>query len=123
GLNQSITAEPVGFVGFGILEGVIFNDINSDGIQDENEPGLPNVNVSITDEEILDMPRAVAVSEGVVMTDADGRYTTAIITGRKRVEVITSTLPPDSTVTTPDAVIQIIDVGLDDVPTTATTVP
>ncbi len=123
GLNQSVEAEPVGFVGVGFLEGQIFNDVNDNGVQDLGEPGLPGVTISITDEPIPALARQVVEAGGEVMTDADGRYTTTIITGRKRVEVLTSTLPPGSTVTTSDTVVQIIDVGLDENPTTATAQP
>ncbi|MEI8199491.1 MAG: SdrD B-like domain-containing protein [Eubacteriales bacterium] len=63
----------------------IWNDINSDGIQDAGEAGIPNVKVTLT------YPDSATVS---VLTDANGNYSFSnLIPGNYTVSIDSTTLP------------------------------
>ena len=68
----------------GKVEGVVFEDKNGDGEQDDNEPGLEDVVVVITD------------SNGdsqTVTTDEDGEYSADVPRGTTEIEIDDDTLP------------------------------
>jgi uncharacterized repeat protein (TIGR01451 family)/fimbrial isopeptide formation D2 family protein len=53
----------------GEISGSVFEDLNNDGIQDPDEPGIPGVEVTLTGTDVLGNPVSITV-----VTDADGRY-------------------------------------------------
>jgi hypothetical protein len=70
----------------GVVSGTVFDDLNRNGDQDEGEPGLPNVKVTLYDDldEVVDM----------MTTDANGDYEfTGVCGGMYDVELDDSTLP------------------------------
>jgi len=71
----------------GTIKGVIYNDLNGDGVRNANEPGLEGVTVEITD------------SEGntqTVQTDENGTYTVLAPTGDATITINEDTLPGGS---------------------------
>ncbi|MBX3010173.1 MAG: DUF11 domain-containing protein [Caldilineaceae bacterium] len=75
----------------GQLYGHIFEDINGNGVQDNGEPDLPNVDVIVTD--------TFGVTQ-TVTTDGNGNYTATVpirsltaLTDTATVDVVESTLP------------------------------
>ncbi len=84
GLSETVEDVNFGYQEPATVTGVIFDDLNADGIQDPGEPGLPNVDVTITD------------SEGnvvVVTTGPDGSYTAAVRPGDVTIDVVDATVP------------------------------
>ena len=80
--TASPTATPTGKV-----KGTVFEDTNGNGVQDPSEPGLPGVDVVITD------------SEGNVFTlttDATGMYMAEVPAGPTVTDIVESTLPEGS---------------------------
>ncbi len=53
----------------GSLSGTVFNDLNNDGIQDPNEPGIPGVTLTLTGTDINGNPISITV-----ITGEDGSY-------------------------------------------------
>ncbi|WP_105017668.1 SdrD B-like domain-containing protein [Nonlabens tegetincola] len=53
----------------GTVTGVVYNDVNGNGTQDAGEPGIENVEVTITDS---------AGQAVTVQTDATGTYTAQV---------------------------------------------
>jgi hypothetical protein len=74
-----------------MLSGHVFLDVNGDGIQQSGEPNLSGVGILIVDG--LGMPLHAT-------TDASGNYRTLVRVGSARVDVIDSTLPAGSVLTT-----------------------
>jgi uncharacterized protein (DUF2345 family) len=75
--------------GGGSVTGLVFFDLNSDGVQGPGESGIPGVAVTIT---------AANGQTVVVTTDANGTYTaTNVPPGAATVDVVDSTLPPGLT--------------------------
>ena len=69
----------------GKIKGTVFEDVNNNGVQDPDEPGIPNVDVVITE------------SEGNVFTlttDETGMYMAEVPEGSTVVDIVESTLPP-----------------------------
>jgi len=86
GYRQGIPAGPIGSV-----TGIVFLDLDSDGVRDPGEPGIPGVSVLLT------------TSAGQVITattDADGVYNFLnAAAGNATVDVVNSTLPAGLTQT------------------------
>lgn len=66
----------IGYQGRGAVNGVVFNDINGNSVQDAGENGLPNVSVSLTPVAAMN----IASVDGAIVaitttTDASGNYT------------------------------------------------
>ena len=71
--------------GGGTVTGLVFLDLNSDGVVSAGEPGIPGVAVTIT---------AANGQTVVVTTDANGNYTaTNVPPGLATIDVVDSTLP------------------------------
>ena len=69
------TVQPAGNDGYFVpstVFGRVYLDENSNGIQDGNEPGIPNIDVKVTD---------ASGVEQTVMTDANGDWTAEVIAG------------------------------------------
>jgi uncharacterized protein (DUF2141 family) len=75
----------------GKVKGVIFEDINGDGTQDPNEPGIEGVDVVIFDTS----GRALTLT-----TDEDGMYMADVPAGPAVTDIVESTLPPGAVQTT-----------------------
>jgi fimbrial isopeptide formation D2 family protein len=74
----------------GDVTGLVFRDTNGNGQQDAGEPGLPNVQVTVTTTGFTQ----------TVTTDASGRYTAVgVPVGTATVDVVNSTLPAGLTQT------------------------
>ncbi|WP_461509494.1 beta strand repeat-containing protein, partial [Rhodopirellula baltica] len=71
-------ATDTGYQSVGTINGQVFLDTNGDGVQDGGEPGLPNVDVVITDE---------FGNSQTVSTDANGEYTASVAEGDVTVNV------------------------------------
>lgn len=68
----------------GTVTGLVFEDLNGDGVRDENEPGIADVSVVITDAE---------GASQVVVTDDNGEYRAEVLVGVVTVDVDEGTLP------------------------------
>jgi len=89
----------VGDVDFGYqppatVTGILFEDLDGDGVQDPGEPGLAGVDVIVT---------AGDGTTIVVTTGADGSYAAAVTPGTVTVTVDETTLPPGAVSTTGNA--------------------
>jgi hypothetical protein len=74
------TLSPVGYHQDGLISGLIFEDLDGNGVQDLGENGLPGIPVKITD------------STGKVfnlVTDPTGAYSQAVPAGSTTIEVVT----------------------------------
>jgi uncharacterized repeat protein (TIGR01451 family) len=74
----------------GVVEGVVYEDTNGNGTQDSGEPGIPGVDVLVTD------------SAGVtytLTTDANGAYSQTVPAGDTDIEIDETTLPAGLTQT------------------------
>ena len=69
----------------GKVKGIIFEDINGDGTQDSNEPGIEGVGVVVFDSS----GRALTLT-----TDEDGMYMADVPAGPAVTDIVESTLPP-----------------------------
>lgn len=69
----------------GVVTGRVYQDTNGSGVQDGDEPGLPDVTVVITD--------CLGVTH-TVTSDAHGVYTATLPVGSAQVDVDAATLPP-----------------------------
>ncbi|WP_124981883.1 Calx-beta domain-containing protein, partial [Nonlabens xiamenensis] len=76
---------------FGTVTGTVFNDINGNGVQDAGEPGIPMVDVVITDADSNII---------TVTTDANGSWSLLVPNGSTTVDVDETTLPVGSVLTT-----------------------
>lgn len=88
--TPSPTATPTGGPTTISVQGVVFLDLNGDGIQGPNEPGIPGVSVSIV---------LANGTTRLVTTDANGIYSTVFtgppsMIGPATIDVVNSTLPP-----------------------------
>jgi fimbrial isopeptide formation D2 family protein len=82
----NVTVGPVG-----TLNGVVFRDDNGNGVKDASEPGLPGVQVKVTNPAGFDQ---------TVTTDSSGTYTVPNVPlGDVTVDVVDSTLPTGATQT------------------------
>lgn len=85
-----------GYNGLGALGDTVWYDVNQNGIQDNNEPGIANVDVIIRwsgFDGVLDTPDDVLITE---TTDPNGNYNaTTLPLGLYRVNPNPATLPPD----------------------------
>ncbi|EAS18536.1 hypothetical protein BBFL7_02626, partial [Flavobacteria bacterium BBFL7] len=83
--GTTVTEEDNGFNVPGTVEGLVYNDLNGNGTQDAGEPGIANVDVTITD------------SEGNVTTTttaADGSYSADVVAaGTASVDLDDADLP------------------------------
>jgi len=75
------------------VKGVIYLDENGNGKQDDNEKGIPNVKVKITDSE---------GKEYIVITDDEGKYKQIVNPGAVVIDIDDNTLPEDVTQTQGD---------------------
>ena len=73
-----------GFLFVGRIDGLVFEDVNGNGMQDPGESGIPNVDVVITD--------SLGVSQ-TVTTDTNGKYSVVVPTGPTVINIDESTLP------------------------------
>ena len=94
-----------GFRGTGSLGDTLWYDLNRDGVQDNNEPGIANANLTVTwagfDGDLATTADNVAYA---ATTDAAGHYTVANLPfGSYQVTVDTATLPAGVTTVTFDA--------------------
>ncbi len=64
-INQNTFTENDGFFEQGTLTGRVYYDVNGNGNQDNNEPGIPNIDVNITD---------ALSTVSTVVTDANGNW-------------------------------------------------
>ena len=71
----------------GTITGTVYNDLNGNGIQDAGEPGIPGVDIEVTD--------ALGNTQ-TVTTDANGDYTAEVIAGTATVDIDETSLPVDS---------------------------
>ena len=74
----------------GKVKGVIFEDLNGDGIQNNGEVGIPGVQIKVTD------------SQGhvqILTTDQNGSYLATVPAGETELDIDESTLPGGSTQT------------------------
>ncbi len=74
----------------GTINGLVFNDENANGIFDDDEQGLPNVSVNITD---------VENSNTTVITDNNGFWTATIIQGNATIDIDNNTLDENAVLT------------------------
>jgi hypothetical protein len=70
----------------GKIKGFVFKDRNGNGEQDDNEPGIANVDVVVTDSSSGESP--------TLTTDADGMDMAEEPPGRNVVDIVESTLLP-----------------------------
>ena len=75
----------------GKVAGVVFEDANGDGLQDEGEPGIEGVSVVITD--------SLAATQ-TVTTDENGEYMADVPIGLATTDIDESSLPPGAEQTT-----------------------
>ncbi len=68
----------------GAVVGTVFEDTNNNGQQDPGEPGIPNVDVVITDKN---------GDTQTLTTDSDGEYSTTVPAGSTVTDIAESTLP------------------------------
>ena len=85
GPTQNYATADFGYRQESQLTGHLFVDTNGSGLQDINEPNLPNVAVVITDH---------AGNTQTVTSDASGNYTATVLSGNAVVDVDETTLPP-----------------------------
>src|SRR5262249_15074913 len=89
-----------GFRGAGSIGDLVWHDLDGDGAQDANEPGLPAVAVRLT---WLGFDGATGGGDDVVFTtttDAGGHYSFANLpAGNFRVDVLAATLPDNAAAT------------------------
>ena len=94
--GQASTTTNFGYAAAGTLGGVVWLDLNADGVQQPGEPGLPNVSVRIREagaDGVLG--NADDVLSGPSVTGATGSYSfTGLPGGLYRVDVNPATLPP-----------------------------
>jgi hypothetical protein len=69
----------------GEIYGIVFEDTNGNGIKEPGEPGIPNVNVVITDS---------SGATQTLTTNANGQYFTTVRTGLTEINIVEGTLPP-----------------------------
>ena len=84
--GETVTEEDNGYnvPANGTIEGVVYDDVNGNGVQDAGEPGLGGVDVVVTD---------VNGDTQTVTTDADGNYTVSVPAGDTVVDIDDTTLP------------------------------
>ncbi len=105
--GQMRTDVDFGYQGNATIGDTVWNDVNSNGVQDPGEPGIPGVTVQLQDDSSNPLINAV--------TDANGHYSFShLAEGTYNVQIDTSTLPAGSTETydfdgtgTPDVVYSI----------------
>ncbi len=68
----------------GAIAGVVYDDVNGNGIQDAGEPGIEGVTVVITD---------ASGTIQTVVTDVDGNYMATVVAGDTVVDIDEATLP------------------------------
>ena len=68
----------------GTITGVVYNDVNGNGIQDAGELGIEGVEILVTD---------VNGDTQIVITDADGDYSVFVPAGNTIIDIDESTLP------------------------------
>ena len=84
--TASPTAAPTPTL-FGKVKGVVFWDKDGDGAQDPNEPGIPNVDVVVTDN---------TGSTQTITTDDEGMYMAMVPIGSAEIDIVESTLPDEA---------------------------
>ncbi len=90
--NPAILSVTIGTPTTGNLTGTVFRDDNGNGAQDVGEPGLPNVEVTVTNGSFAQ----------TVTTDVNGQYTAVgVPIGTATVNVVDSSLPAGYGLTTP----------------------
>lgn len=103
-LDPPGNAQPPGGVGLANIQGVIYNDLNANGIRDPGDNGIPNIRVFIDANEngVWD-----SATEQSVLTQSNGSYSFGDVTpGLIRVDIV---LPNEGT---PDAVYTITSPAL-----------
>ena len=90
--GQIRTDVDFGYQGNATIGDTVWNDVNSNGVQDPGEPGIPGVTVQLQDDSSNPIVNTV--------TDANGHYSfDHLAEGTYNVQVDTSTLPAGSTET------------------------
>lgn len=111
-MGQMAVGTPIGYVGAGSIGGTLFDDSDSDGVQDPGEGGLPGVTVNLLDpgpDGIFGTPDDVVIA--TTTTDADGNYAfPGLPPSNYRIDVDDATLPAGSSPTGAEPV----DISLDD---------
>jgi fimbrial isopeptide formation D2 family protein len=88
--NPATLSVTIGAPTKGSVTGTVFRDDNGNGTQDPNEPGLPNVSLTVTNGSFTQ----------TVVTDSSGKYTAVgVPVGTATVDVVDSTLPAGLTQT------------------------
>jgi pyrrolidone-carboxylate peptidase len=80
GPTKAPTPKPTGTV-----TGIVFEDVNNNEKQDPGEPGIPNVDVVITDRN---------GNKLTLTTDTNGAYTAQVPVGSTIINIVEGTLPP-----------------------------
>jgi len=70
--GQTVTVGPIGYQILGVVTGLVYVDVNNDGVRDAGEPGLAGIDITITDD--LGIVRTVE-------TDANGVWTASAAPG------------------------------------------
>ena len=105
--NEATDATAVEPAPSGTLSGVVWNDIDVDGILDAGEPGIGGVTVTITGDPDGDgIPTVITV-----VTNDDGTYSVDLPPGEWTTTVDPSTYPPELAPTTPLTEVVIVVAG------------
>ncbi len=91
--GEDSTGNLFGHVLASSLAGTVFNDFDSDGIQDAGEPGIESVTVTLSGNEELPDGSTAAITPIIVSTAANGTYSFTNL--RPGVYTITETQPAD----------------------------
>jgi hypothetical protein len=74
GADEHYLDADFGYAGFGAIRGIVFFDIDRDGVQDLNEPGIPNTQICIFADINGDGQPDTGTPLACTTTDQDGAY-------------------------------------------------
>lgn len=87
----------------GVIAGVVFVDVDEDGVYDDGEPGIPGVPIEVRN---VPSDSAAAGTAVLVRTDRLGRYAAGgLSAGVYRVEAL---VPPDAKLSTPNPLLVVL---------------
>ena len=81
--SGGVVRDEDGFLFTGMIDGVVFEDINGNGVQDSGEPGIENVEVEVSG----------ARENVIVITNSNGGYWATVTAGPAEVDIDEATLP------------------------------